>query len=458
MTNDPIYVLMFDELTVADDGDRDMVPVESDDTSDDEAASPSLEEVHVEEAAQMPAQPGGEPRRAGLGEATIDTDQPPITRSSTVSSASEAVTREDSEEASELLASPTVDTLKQWAALAFTDPSGDRVELPALATAYQSTNGLLVNAKEAVRLLFEQKKKLLCRSPERLDLKLSKEEALGWLLAHARGRRLLVEEARKIGKLAGTQATAAKVRLDAIRDAAKVARCRARKGGASTEAIDEKAAQDYTEIANEICELKHMPGANTTIVERRAPKPDPIALRRRALEAMLGSQQAFDAILAAERVESAEQGLAEFDDDGLNLVLYEETSEEYELELVSYRHALARLTAAFPDVLNDCCADGTCEHRRPCPCGRGVRGAWPWVVQTPRQGYCERLLGRDADEPQHFWSCAELGEERARWEYMLVWADPAHRAAPLPGGAPGERWMDERKYRAQSEAIRRELY
>ena len=92
----------------------------------------------------------------------------------------------------------------------FTDASGGQVELPPLAVAYQSTNGLFVNAKEAVRQLFEQKRKEICSSPERADLKLSHEEALGWLLAHARGRRLLVEEARRIGKAAGEQATAVK--------------------------------------------------------------------------------------------------------------------------------------------------------------------------------------------------------------------------------------------------------
>ena len=95
------------------------------------------------------------------------------------------------------------------------------MELPPLAVAYQSTNGLFVNAKEAVRQLFEQKRKEICSSPERADLKLSHEEALGWLLAHARGRRLLVEEARPIGKAAGEQATAVKKQLDAVRDAAK---------------------------------------------------------------------------------------------------------------------------------------------------------------------------------------------------------------------------------------------
>ena len=39
-------------------------------------------------------------------------------------------------EPSELLEPPTIDTLKEWASRAFTDPVGRRVELPALATAY----------------------------------------------------------------------------------------------------------------------------------------------------------------------------------------------------------------------------------------------------------------------------------------------------------------------------------
>ena len=57
------------------------------------------------------------------------------------------------EQADELLELPTVDMLTEWAARAFTDVSGGRMELPVLTAAYQSTNGLLINAKEALRLL-----------------------------------------------------------------------------------------------------------------------------------------------------------------------------------------------------------------------------------------------------------------------------------------------------------------
>ena len=79
----------------------------------------------------------------------------------------------------EQLEPPSVNQLKEWAAWAFADPKGGRVELPTLAAAYQSTNGLLLNAKEAVRQLFEQQRKRICRSLERSDLQLSQEEALG---------------------------------------------------------------------------------------------------------------------------------------------------------------------------------------------------------------------------------------------------------------------------------------
>jgi len=77
--------------------------------------------------------------------------------------------------------------------------SGDRESLhwrtaPTLTLlehVFRETNALLVNTKQAIFELFSTKafKAALCCSPERADLKLSQEEALGWLLAHARGRR-----------------------------------------------------------------------------------------------------------------------------------------------------------------------------------------------------------------------------------------------------------------------------
>ena len=116
-----------------------------------------------------------------------------------------------------------------------------------------------------------------------------------------------------------------------------------------------------------------------------------------------------------------------------------------------YKGALQRLKAAFQKELNDCSEDGVCEHRRPCPCGRGQRGAWPWVVQAPWRGFCEH----SEETPRGMHSCRELYEERARWKWALQWQPKAYRTKVLPGGGV---WMTEGYYREQFESFRRELY
>lgn len=320
---------------------------------------------------------------------------------------------------------------------------------------------LIMAVKAAITAIFKAHTGRICSSPERQDLRLSQEEALGHLVGSLVVGEMLATEARPVGKrldfYAGKEAKAQEKEKESARQKKKS--LKKKKGLApdeltkACEAVDEVVAEECTLRLAKVINLD-LPATNSRIVERRAPKPDPTAARRRALEVMLGSQVAYDAIDAAITVEEAERDLAEFDDEGHNAV-YEETSEEYELALVHYRHALERLKAAFPDVLNDCSPDGTCEHRRPCPCGRGVRGAWPWVVQTPKRGYCEDERDRGAMHA-HFYSCIELHEERERWLHVLCWSDPATRAKRL--GPNGERSMSEAHYRAQYESICSELY
>ena len=321
--------------------------------------------------------PGDPEQRAALGEVTNNTGMRSSTRSTRVPASHEAVP--DDEHTSELFEPPTVDVLKESAAAMFTDPSGGRVELPALTVAYQSTIGLFINAKEAVRQLFEQKRKEMCTSPERSDLKLSQEEALGWLLAHARGRRLLDEEARPIGKGAGEQATAAKKLLDAVRDAAKTKRSKARKREATAEeieAIDAAAAGERTAICEKLFNLKHMPAANSIIVEGR-PKPQPeqpehvcseacsgeeICPRARALIEAAMSDEAAVMIGAAFDVikHSGRGGDAHF-------------NEQLELAQVRYGHALRRFKQENPEF-----------------CGWGSHSAKlvvTWTVRCAAAGY-----------------------------------------------------------------------
>ena len=56
--------------------------------------------------------------------------------------------------------------------------------------------------------------------------------------------------------------------------------------------VDEEVAETHARRLAAVIDLQ-LPDVKTVIVERRLPKPDPIALRRRALETMLGSQLAF---------------------------------------------------------------------------------------------------------------------------------------------------------------------
>ena len=420
----------------------------------------ALEQARLEWQAQVESQPEDATRRAGPSDITNHEEQPTATRSRKVPPSPEVVTGDTSEE---LLEPPTVDTFKEWTKAMLTDASGDRVDLPKLTSTFRSTKGLLVNGKQAIADLFGMKafKAARCHSPERPDLQISQEEALGWLLAFARGRELLVEEARPIGKLAGTLGTEAKKELDTIRDSAKMRRSRARKKGASAAEladIDTAVTAQRAEITEASCEIKHMPANNTVIVERPAAKVDPIALRRRALEVMLGSQAALDAIQAAEVCEYHERDMLMaqwgYNDEFGDPLDQSTIADELELAQVQYRHALRRLKEAFPGEFNDCAADGTCEHRRVCRCDRGVRGGWPWVVQSPARGFCA------GDEKRHhkltpcgLYSCPELDREREWWLWAHGWGSADARAECLPSGQP--RMPDER-YREQLDAIRRD--
>ena len=400
-------------------------------------------------------------RRAELGDVTNTTAQPAGSQSSEVPPPCEAVTSEQPAEPSEQLQAPAVDLVKQWASESFTSATGVRVELPALAVLYQETNGLLINAKQATSELFVMKKfkTLVCRSPERPDLALSQEEALGWLLAYARGRLLLDHEARPIGKYAGTQAAAAKKLLDGVRDAVKSRKSKARTKGASPEelaAMDAKAAQDSAAIREAEFKLKHMPAANTVIVERRVAKPaicqgcyravcsdppsplqarfgrpcpciwgpdvqpeDPQptskgAVARAHAEWDMWSRfpEAGMAIAVVDQLENLytwhDEGGAHMGyDDDLKPIKKPITQQQIDAQTQHCKLALERLRAVVPEispvafVCEPCLAD---EHNSmPCPYGFGRLPKWPWGLHLEPLGFC----GVDC-------SCEVLREGRAR--------------------------------------------
>ena len=457
MMCEPEYVDMFEAMVVDDHGEKENRRSAAGTTSTGAGTQLCLGEAIRQFCSQTQQQPGVTPQRAGLSDVSTDTVQPTAAASSVVPPASEVVTVDTSEE---LLEPPTVDTLKELIKRMFTDPTAafglSCPSLPRLSyrpAASSSTRSRRSRSSSPPRR--SRRSSASARSAQTSSSRRRRRWA-GCSATYVAGtRQLLTEEARPIGKNAGTQATELKQELDRIKGAAKTRKSKAKSKGASAEeiaAMDTKAKSDSAAFTETECKIKHMPAANTVIVERRAPKPKPDH-RRHALMSMLGSDEAMEAILAAEKVESAEQDLAEFDEEGRNPV-WEESSEELEHALVSYKHALTRLKAAFPDVLNDCSDIGTCEIRRPCPCGRGLRGAWPWVVQTPRRGYCELSdddrIAKYGDIWRSFFSCAALSEERAGWEFMQAWSDPAARTKRLPNG---ERWMPEKRFRERSDMI-----
>ena len=332
-----------------------------------------------------------------------------------------------------------------------------------------ATLQLACTVKSVVSSVFNDHAARICSSPEKHECRLSQEEALGHLIGSLLVGELLPEEARPIGKRLDFHATKEKKAQEKEKESArqkkkglKRRKLSAEELSTALDAVDaDTAAERAVRLARSLAEELQLPDKRSTIVERRAPKVDPFACRIRTLEQMFGSQEACDAIDAAECVECNERELFyDFDCDD-NPIDHDRTREDIELALAQYRHALSRLKAAFPEVLNDCSADGTCEHRRRCPCGGGMRGAWPWVIQTPRRGYCERSKQRrsECNDQDGEWSCEELHEERQRWLWALSWSgspDSAEaRAYCMPNG---ECRMPEERFRAEYEALRRELY
>ena len=91
---------------------------------------------------------------------------------------------------------------------------------------------------------------------------------------------------------------------------------------------------------------------------------------------LFNSREAAEAAGMASRVERFTRRP---DEDGEDDEFVEEL---YELACVKHKDAMRRLHASFPEVVDD---HGT----RPCPCGHGILGKWPWMVQTAQLGFCE---------------------------------------------------------------------
>ena len=334
MMYEPEYVETFEAMVLADDGPARQTRVVACEASTDTTPRPTLAEAIAEFIASGATEPVAEPSRTADGTADSSTVVAEAAADDSRPADPAPGTSAAQEQPGEAL---SFEQLLRRAVKMF---CGGREQLVASGggtAASELTLALIMAVKAVVTDLFKPKSTHLtqiCSNPERPDLRLAQEEALGHLVGSLVVGEMLATEARPVGKRldfhAGKEAKAQAQDKESARQKKKGLK---KKGltpeelAEACEAVDQDAAAARMLRLATVIDL-NLPPANSQIVERRTPKPDPIALRRRALNTMLGSQLAYDAILAAERVESAEQDLAEFDDDGRNPV-YEETSEDY---------------------------------------------------------------------------------------------------------------------------------
>ena len=145
-----------------------------------------------------------------------------------------------------------------------------------------------------------------------------------------------------------------------------------------------------------------------------------------------GASEAVDAIKAATECKDFDDVMTDSDSDHLALDPWP-VSEHEEIARVQYRHALQRLKAKFPDECCDWTDDGVCSYCRPCPCGQGFRGAWPWVLQRPHEFYelCDCVVAE------------EHGECRMNERHLYFWAQYARKDGTFDRDGTVDKLLDQ---------------
>ena len=138
-----------------------------------------------------------------------------------------------------------------------------------------ATVSVAVLAKQAVGGLWKEAADKICRSPERSDLRMSQEEAQGWLIGALFGRELLPDEARAVGKRVNNYAAAEDKAQRNAKEKAKSKNKEARKAAdpePKLAAIERGLAAKRDERLARAVDLG-LPPANAVIVASR-PEPE----------------------------------------------------------------------------------------------------------------------------------------------------------------------------------------
>ena len=172
------------------------------------------------------------------------------------------------------------EALRQLAEIMFLRPG----ELPIASGKYcerliakEITCGLVIAVRVAIRDLFDDehpRRASICRSPERPDLQLSQEEAIGYLLADTLGRPMLAEaDARPLGKRVDSKVTAVLKQLaaapKAAAESARKAAAAAAKNGVAFDVKQHAAAHERNALSALLAKAYDPKMPNATVGRKR---------------------------------------------------------------------------------------------------------------------------------------------------------------------------------------------
>ena len=276
MMYEPEYMEAFDVMALADDGRDCQPPAVACDACTDTTPRLTLDEAIAEFLRAGATEPVAEPLRTADDSAEVDSPRPIAVAHEGRPASPPGGTSADREPSVQ----PTSrEGLLRRAISMFCNGRQNMVVHSSAADVSDVTFDLIASVKAVVTAVFKDHAESLCSSPERPDLRLSQEEAMGHLVGSLFVGEVLVEEARPLGKRldfhAGKEAKAEAAGKESVRHQKKAVR---RKKGLSSDEqqracddIDRIAAEAHVEHLAQTVDLS-LPNRRSVIVERRAPK------------------------------------------------------------------------------------------------------------------------------------------------------------------------------------------
>ena len=266
MMYEPEYMEAFDVMALADDGRDCQPPAVACDACTDTTPRLTLDEAIAEFLRAGATEPVAEPLRTADDSAEVDSPRPIAVAHEGRPASPPGGTSADREPSVQ----PTSrEGLLRRAISMFCNGRQNMVVHSSAADVSDVTFDLIASVKAVVTAVFKDHAESLCSSPERPDLRLSQEEAMGHLVGSLFVGEVLVEEARPLGKRldfhAGKEAKAEAAGKESVRHQKKAVR---RKKGLSSDE-QQRACDDIDRIAAE-ARVEHL--AQTVDLSAVAPQ------------------------------------------------------------------------------------------------------------------------------------------------------------------------------------------